>query len=277
MEVARLEKEARVRREKSARAVALALEGKWEEAAALNRELLELFPEDVEALNRLGKASLELGQYLHAREAFAQALVHSPHNSIAKKNLERLAQLHDKASLPMGSPKVAPNLFIAESCKSGMITLWKPASRDVLAKMAAGDPVTLRCQERRLLVENIQDEYLGEVEPKLATRLIRFINGGNRYVGAVISIHHQDIAVTLREVYTDPQLMGVCSFPSTGTNEPMAYLRDAFQRFDLGAETEEEDLASGWTDSEDAIGEEIPQPIRASQESSYDDDEEEEE
>ncbi len=53
----------KLRREKSKEAVSLALKGLWEQAAEVNREILELFPEDVEAWNRLGKAFLELVRY----------------------------------------------------------------------------------------------------------------------------------------------------------------------------------------------------------------------
>ena len=52
-----MEVDSRIKREKSSRAVALALEGLWEEAVALNKELLDLFPQDVETLNRLEIAS----------------------------------------------------------------------------------------------------------------------------------------------------------------------------------------------------------------------------
>ena len=44
-------------------AVRLALNGNWERAAAVNRAILELHPEDGEAANRLAKALMELGDY----------------------------------------------------------------------------------------------------------------------------------------------------------------------------------------------------------------------
>jgi tetratricopeptide (TPR) repeat protein len=50
----------RIKRQKSDVAVRLAKEGRWEEAIQINRELLALFPDDSETLNRLGKAYLEL-------------------------------------------------------------------------------------------------------------------------------------------------------------------------------------------------------------------------
>ena len=53
----------KLRRDKSKEVVDLALKGQWELAVDVNRVILEVFPEDVEAWNRLGKAFLELGSY----------------------------------------------------------------------------------------------------------------------------------------------------------------------------------------------------------------------
>ena len=49
-------------------AIALAMQGRWEEAVAANRAILELFPEDVDAYNRLGSALMELGEYAFKKE-----------------------------------------------------------------------------------------------------------------------------------------------------------------------------------------------------------------
>ena len=93
-----IEYRSKARRDKSREAISFAMESRWEDAAAVNRSILELFPDDVEAYNRLGKALLELGHYAEARVVFTQALEHSPSNAIARKNLARLALL-EKAKL----------------------------------------------------------------------------------------------------------------------------------------------------------------------------------
>ena len=78
-------------RDRSHRAVNLAMECRWEEAAAVNEELLDLTPNDVEASNRLGRAYLEMGDCARARLAFERTLQYAPRNTIAQKNLDRLA------------------------------------------------------------------------------------------------------------------------------------------------------------------------------------------
>ena len=64
----------RLRRQSSKQAIALAMQGRWREAVAVNKSLIESFPSDVDAYNRLGRAYMELGEYSQAREAYQQAL-----------------------------------------------------------------------------------------------------------------------------------------------------------------------------------------------------------
>jgi len=63
------EEQSRLRRQASKEAITLALQGQWKEAIAINLTLIEKFPSDVEALNRLGRAYMELGEYKEAEGA----------------------------------------------------------------------------------------------------------------------------------------------------------------------------------------------------------------
>src|SRR3990172_8819090 len=87
------EDRAKVKRQQADLAIQLALRGRWLEAVQLNRSIIESFPTDVDAFNRLGKALTELGKYADARDAYMKALETDPLNSIARKNLSRLATL----------------------------------------------------------------------------------------------------------------------------------------------------------------------------------------
>ena len=90
MTLGQTEYRSKIRREMSRDAIALAMENRWEEASVVNSSILELFPNDLEAHNRLGKACFELGVYQKARDAFNGALRLSPSNTIARRNLDRL-------------------------------------------------------------------------------------------------------------------------------------------------------------------------------------------
>ena len=100
-------------------AVQMALEGRWQEAEQLNREILEQNPANVEALNRLGKALLELGRYEESYTIYGQSLDVDPYNRIARKNRERLAVLLSSPSRTKAREtereRILPDLFISES------------------------------------------------------------------------------------------------------------------------------------------------------------------
>lgn len=204
---------ARLRREKAHEAVALATQGRWEEAVAMNRAILGLAPGDVEALNRLGKALSELGCYAEARDAFRQSVQLSPTNIIARKNLQRLAHLEDLTPAPL-KKKAAPAVFIEERGRTCVTSLHNLAPKAVLARLAAGDTVHLRMDGSGVAVESAQHEPLGQVEPKLERRLIRLVNGGNRYVAAVTSVSERELVIILHETYCHPSMASVVSFPA---------------------------------------------------------------
>ena len=97
MAVFQSEDRQRMRRLRSEKAIQLAMQNKWQEAAELNRQILAVFPDDVDTLNRLGKALMELGQYADARDQYQRASKLDPSNGIAQKNLVRLTKLADEA------------------------------------------------------------------------------------------------------------------------------------------------------------------------------------
>ena len=228
------EAQARLRRQSSKQAIALAMQGRWREAVAANESLIESFPGDVDAYNRLGRACMELGEYYRAREAYSRALELAPYNAIAKKNLHRLSHLGEVLVGAAGEPRrVEPHLFIEEMGKAGVVNLHRLAPREVLAKTSAGDRVFLRAEGSNLAVENAFGEYLGLVEPKHGQRLARLIKGGNEYTAAIISSTENMAKVIIREVYRHPSQAGLFSFPPKGLRGLRPYAGDRIIRREL--------------------------------------------
>ncbi|MEW6142062.1 MAG: tetratricopeptide repeat protein [Chloroflexota bacterium] len=213
------ETRARPRRELVDEAIALAKQSRWEEAVAVNKALLEGFPTDVDAHNRLGRALMELGRFAEAREAYAKAIELAPNNQIARKNLERLSllkQLKQKEGAPVSQQAaVSPEFFVWESSKSRVVRLYHLASRRVLAKMAAGDQVFLKPRGKHLQVETAEKEVLGWVEPRYELRLLQLMKGGNKYDAAVVSVDSDSMKIIIIESYQHPKQAGKLSFPAT--------------------------------------------------------------
>ena len=228
------EERTRLRRQSSKQAIALAMEGRWREAVATNKSLLESFPNDVDACNRLGRAYMELGEYSLAREAYEKAVELDPYNTIAQKNVNRLSHLVGAVANSVGSfQKVEPHQFIEEVGKAGVVNLYRLAPAEVLAKTVAGSRVDLKIDGSNLIVEDSRGEYLGQVEPKHGQRLIKFMERGNRYTASIISSTVEMVTVIIREVYQDPTQVGRLSFPPKGTESFRPYVGDRMLRREL--------------------------------------------
>ncbi len=225
------EDRAKVRKQHAELAIQLALQGRWSEAAQLNRTIIESFPTDVDAFNRLGKAMTELGRYGEAREAYMKALEIDPLNTIARKNLARLATLGEEAAPRVATQKLSPQMFIEEMGKTGITTLLRP-SMEVAARMTAGDQVVLQRQNGSLLVHSTSGEYVGEIEPKLAQRLSKLMEGGNQYVAAISALQESEVRVFIREAFQHPSQLGKLSFPPTVTESFRPYVKERLLRQD---------------------------------------------
>ncbi len=226
-------------------AVKLALKGQWPEAAAANRRILDKYPDDVETWNRLGRALTETGEYEEARKTYEQTLALDRFNMIAKKNLGRLS-LMNKRPAKADARKVVADIFVEESGKARVVNLVSLAPKEVLAKMAPGDELVPYVQGERLLVQNKEGEYLGEVEPKYGARLAKLAKLGNRYMSAMHSLGDKETKVIVREVYQHPSQAGRPSFPLKDKQAYRPYVRESLLRHRL----EEEDFGE---DSDEAL------------------------
>ncbi|MBI2853281.1 MAG: tetratricopeptide repeat protein [Chloroflexi bacterium] len=222
------EERTRLKRQSSRQAILLAMEGRWQEAVAANKTIIESFPNDVDACNRLGRAYIELGEYAQAREAYEKTVELDPYNTIAQRNLSRLSRLGEEAAAApeSGVRKVDPQQFIEEVGKAGVVILSHLAPPQTLAKTVAGERVNLKADGSTLLVENELGEYLGQVEPRHGQRLVKLMEGGNRYSAAVVSAAEDAVTVMVREVFQHPNQSGRLSFPPRGTEGLRTYAGD---------------------------------------------------
>jgi len=228
------EEQAGLRRRRSKQAITLAMQGRWREAVVANKSLIESFPHDVNAYNRLGRAYMELGEYSRAKEAYSRAIELAPYNMIAQKNLERLSRLGEAmVGLQADSGKVEPQHFVEETGKAGVVNLYRLGAQEILAKMVAGDKVYLKIDGSSLIVEDARGEYLGQVEAKHEQRLIKLMKGGNKYTAAIISSTEGLVTIIVREVYQDPSQAGRLSFPAKEFKSPRPYISDRIIRREL--------------------------------------------
>lgn len=235
-----LSEKAKLRRQRTNEAIALAMQSQWDEAIAVNKSIIEIFPDDADAYNRLGKALTQLGRYAEARDAYSHALEIEPNNGIAKKNIDRLAHLREAEAEPRNGRQVSSHLFIEETGKADVADLYRLAPRKVLVKIAAGDPVHLEAKGQSLTVESVDGEYIGEVEPRLGLRLIKLMQGGNRYTAAIVGVGEKGGKVMIKEVFQHPSQAGRPSFPARAADGFRPYVKDSMLKYER--EDDEEGL-----------------------------------
>jgi hypothetical protein len=239
----------RFKRQRTEQAIQLAMQSRWDEAITANKAIIATFPDEAEAHNRLGKALTEVGKIKEARSAYQRALEIEPANGIARKNLGRLQAMKAKAE-PDRAQQVDTSLFIEEMGKTGVANL-RPANMKTLTTLSAGDEVAIKPVGSRLTIETIAGEYVSDVEPKLALRLTKLIEGGNKYAAAVASIGADSVRVIIKETFQHPTQVGRLSFPAGKAGDvPRAYTKESMVRSDLDDDDEAADENEDWDDNE---------------------------
>jgi tetratricopeptide (TPR) repeat protein len=235
----------RQRRQLAETAIGHATRGDWEAAVDANRELLETGP-DTDAYNRLGKALAELGRNDEALEAYQRALTRDATNRIAERNVARLQVLVGATAVARenGKPvKAAASSFIEEMGKTGHARLINVAPARQLAPLSPGDAVVLAL-DGELLMAHVGDVRLGQVEPRVGTRLARLMKGGNRYDAAITQLDGEEVRIIIREVYAHPDNFDKVSFPGSSAARPGSVrpdIRGSALRYDDDEESEEPD------------------------------------
>lgn len=254
----------RTKKQQADIAIQMALQGQWEQAVDINRAILESFPAEVDACNRLGKALTELGRYADASDSYTKAIEIDPLNLIAHKNLSRLATLGKtapkKKSKNAASQKLSPEMFIEERGKTTITELAQP-DMDVVNQLTAGDLVKLeRDKKGNVFVQTMTGERFGDVESRLGQRLVKLLDGGNEYVTAISSLHEDGVKLFIRETLQGPSQVGKLSFPPT-VSEPVR--TNGKQRLGSGDEDdssalddpdEADDQVAGSNDDGDGAG-----------------------
>lgn len=204
-------------------AIQLALDSEWEEAVRVNQDLLDRFGPDPDTHNRLGKALMELGRLEEAQEAYQATLTLNPTNPIALRQLDKLRErATSKAPLAPVSTSLDVKSFTEEPGKT-TVTRLIPAPGLDPATAAPGDPIEIVVDADQVSVRTGRGASLGVLEPRVAQRLRRLVESGNRYSGAVTHVDGQMVQVILREVYQDPSQAGTTSFPVHGKAREMDY------------------------------------------------------
>lgn len=236
-------------------AISAALENNWGKAVIVNSELLEDYPEDIDVLNRLGRAHSELGQINKSRSTYNKVLEIDPYNPIAKKNLERLSSLRGSdVKIKDGERKpLDPGIFLEELGKTKTISVGDLAMPKLLANLRVGDEVSLSKTKDGVSVISTDSKRLGKINGQWGSEVSQAINLGSKFSSVIKSVtvgkseRGSSLTVFLRELSRSKKLIKP-PFPFENNNftpfvreDTLNYLK---KETDHSSEEQEEVLAS---------------------------------
>jgi hypothetical protein len=134
---------------------------------------------------------------------------------------------------------VDPSLFIEETGKTTVTQLADVVAADALARITAGDPVTLEVHGNVVRAQGPAGELLGKLEPKIGQRVINLMKMGNQYTAAVTSADDQSVRIIIREAHRAPSMGDRPSFPTASVDSFRAYTRDTVIRYDVDEEDDD--------------------------------------
>lgn len=234
-------------------ALQASLESRWEDALKINDEYLSRFPRSAEALNRKGRAFIELRRLNEARDAYSEALKADPANMIARRNLQRLETLYNRAEgQPEGQSTADSNIprasvFILETGKTWIDELASAAEPGQLAEVSPGDKVRLEIKDDRVTVLSDDGIRLGEMESVISARIARLCEAGHEFEAYALGTSAQSLRIIIREVARPEGNEDIVTFPRQdfASQDLMREREQLFLReegdFDFG-EDEDEDV-----------------------------------
>lgn len=195
-------------------AIQTALTGDWNAAVNLNRLLLEENPDDIDTLNRLAFAFSSLGNIKEAKNIYQKVLQLDTQNPIALRNLKRLTGSPIKKSTGNGFSISMNNIFIEEPGKTKIVELINIAESKLLSQLRSGEILLLSVKRSKIFVLDSQKQYIGMLPDDLSRRLIKFINGGNKYEAFVKTVNNHKMTVFIKEIKRAVRFKNQPSFAS---------------------------------------------------------------
>lgn len=194
-------------------AVMAAINFSWEEAVKLNTKILSEDPSDIEALNRLAYAFLELGKGDQAQKYFKKVLCRDPYNPIAQRNLKRIIEAGNMTPRKGKQKNISiASIFLEEPGKTKVVNAVKLAGKGVLNKLRPGDLLILVPKRHYISLNDEREVYVGSLPDDISFRLREFMSKGNLYECYVRSVDKNYLNVFLREIFRSSKLKNVISF-----------------------------------------------------------------
>ncbi len=198
-------------------AVDAALDHNWQKAIELNKRILEISSNNLDAFLGLGFAYMQQGIFTDATDYYTKALDIDPINIIARNNLDKLAILSKKGAPHTSSDKrdfvLSPEIFMNVKGKTRTIVLLNLGLAEVIAGLKIGERVFLKSKKRRLEVRNKKEEYIGCLPDDISKRILFFLDANTEYEIIVKEATKSNVEIFVREMKKGAKVKNFISFP----------------------------------------------------------------
>lgn len=198
-------------------AIDAALSSKWDEALKINKQIIKVDPQNVDALNRQARAYMELGKSNLAKKYYSEALKFDPYNPIAIKNLKIIRSFKPNMAtnhIPTtnGYSRLSPSLFLQEPGKTKIVSLLRVAEPQKLSQAFCGMRVEMVVKNRKITIVDLNENYMGVLPDDTSHLMFRLLKGGNKYDLFIKSIKVNGLSVLIKEVYRSKRFKNQPSF-----------------------------------------------------------------
>lgn len=195
-------------------AIEAALDSRWEEALQINKKIIKIDPQNIDALNRQAKAYLELGKSSLAKKYYTEVLTIDPYNPIAQKNLKMMKSFKSNGQnyVSCSSARLSPSLFLQEPGKTKLVNLLKVAEPQKLASAFCGMKVEMAIKNRKITIIDLNGNYLGVLPDDISHHILRLFKGGNKYDLFVKSVRVNSLSIIIKETFRSKRFKNQPSF-----------------------------------------------------------------
>lgn len=194
------------------KAINLALKCQWKEAIKINKLIIKEDKSDTEALNRVARAYLEIGDILKAKNISKKVLKIEPSNQIAQKAIEKYKRFKTNVN-SSNEQNIDATVFLEEVGKTKLTNLINLGSPKNISKLYSGDEVKLLTYSHRSTITTLDDTYIGRLPDDLSARIRLLVKGGNIFKTFVKSVCSTNVKVFIKEIKRGKEFKNCMSFP----------------------------------------------------------------
>jgi tetratricopeptide (TPR) repeat protein len=192
-------------------AIQKALNCEWRKAVQLNEEILVNNPQNIDALNRLAQAYMQLGKFSKSKKIVQNILILDKFNPIAKRNLEKINNFSKNCQDFTNTTMTKPFNFIEEPGKTRVVSLVRIGERSVLSFLQSCLELDMQIRQKTISFY-YQKKYIGRLPDDIAHRIIWLHKRNNKYQSFIKSIEKNRVRVFIREVRCSPKNKNNVSF-----------------------------------------------------------------